>query len=540
MTRRTYFWILWHITFWVVLTFLLYLLFHLPSAEGDGNGDWPYSGSGDWTITTETHVWNETIELDGNLDIMFFPLYFEENVTLTFTGPNREINVWIEEFHVYNSTIRADSPVMWTFAGGFLFLNHSTISDVEGHIALGQSNEWVMHSTFIGDDNYTTAFEVNGDDILFLNNTFENFTDHGIGAYFSDGITVRENTFINITTDLVLYDCTNPIVSNNQDLWYLSITLLDALRQSINAANVYLFDKSNIALTDHVTDSGGTVEWIRIDESDSPVTIVAEKHGNLAETTVSITSSTNVTLIMRDYLPTAIFHTHFFNSFTGLGEDSELLKVFYSVSGGSWVRTSGLWSIQHTLGTSVDVRVMDYYDMTVTTTSIVISNVTDYHLDFSIPLATVHLENTLGLSEFIVHRIGSTAVQNILGTEFRVIAAFEGNSTHLYEVSWENTTTTNPENGTGMFIENGSFSFTAEASNGQDYVLQNVGTHIDPVFDATISSGPTQEWWESKQIQKYLVIAGIISAIILPISIFRTMEWWRRKLEKQTQRRERS
>ncbi len=526
--------------FWTVLTFIVYLAIHIPSVESEGTGDWPYSGSGDWTITTETHVWNETIALDGNLDIMFFPLYFQENVTLTFTGQNREINVWIEEFHAYNSTIRADYPVTWTFAGGFLFLNHTSVSNVEGHIALGQSNEWVMHSTFMGDDSYTTAFEVTGDDILFLNNTFENFTDHGIGSYSTDGITARENTFINITTDLVLYDCTNSIVSNNRDLWYLSITVLDVLRQPINAANVYTFDRDSNALTDHVTDSGGTVEWIRIDEADSPITIVAEKHGNLAETTVSVMSSTNVTLIMRDYLPTATFHTHFFNSFTGLGEDAELLKVYYSVNGDPWVRSSGSWSLQHELGTIVDVRVMDYYNLEISSASVDISNVTDYHLDFSIPLATVHLENTLGLSEFMVHRIGSLISKNILGTEFRVIAAFEGNSTHLYEVSWENTTVTNLENGTGMIIENGSFSFTAEASDGQDYVLQNVGTHIDPVYDATISSGPTQEWWESKKIQKYLVIAGIISAIILPITMFRTMEWWRRKLEKQTQRRKRS
>ena len=88
-----------------------------------------------------------------------------------------------------------------------------------------------------------------------------------------------------------------------------------------------------------------------------------------------------------------------------------------------------------------------------------------------------------------------------------------------------------------MVIENGSFSFTAEASDGKDYVLQNVGTHIDPKYDAIISTPSSAEWWESKQIQKYLVIAGIISAIILPITMFRTMEWWRRKLDQQSRRR---
>ena len=532
MTRRRYYGILWQMLLLAAFAFIIALLLYLPTIRAGGTGDWPYSGSGDWTITTETHVWNETIVLDGNLDVMFVSLYFEENVTLAFIGPNREINVWVDEFHVYNSTIQGENPVMWTFAGGSLFLNHSTIADVDGHIGLGQSDEWIMHSTFISDESYTTAFEVTGSDILFLNNTFENFTDHGIGSYSTDGIEVRENTFVNVTTDLVLYDCTNPTVSDNVDLWYLSVKLLDALRRPISSANLYLFDKDDRLLSGHLTGSGGTIEWILIDEADSPITIVAEKHGNLAESTVSILSSTNVTLIMRDYIPTATFHTHFFNTFTGLGEDAELLKVFYSVNGGSWVRTSGSWSIQHELGIQVDVRVLDYYDMEISSATVMISNVTDYHLDFSIPLATIHLENTLGLDEFSVQRIGSSSSMKILGNEFRVIAAFKGNSTHLYEVSWENSTLTEPENGTEMVIENGSFSFTAEASEGQDYVLQNVGTYIEPKYDAIIST-PSEEWWESKQIQKYLVIAGIISAIILPISIVRTMEWWRKKLERR-------
>ena len=55
------------------------------------------------------------------------------------------------------------------------------------------------------------------------------------------------------------------------------------------------------------------------------------------------------------------------------------------------------------------------------------------------------------------------------------------------------------------------------------------------MYDAVISPS-TQEWWESREVQKYLVIAGIISAIILPITIFRTMEWWKRKLEQKARR----
>ena len=532
MTQRTYLGMLRRLTFWLLFLLAFWTLFLMAHVEGGGTGDWPYPGSGDWTITTETHVWNETITLDGNLDVMYVPLYFEENVTLSFTGPDREINVWVTEFHAYNSTIEAEYSVTWTFAGGALFLNHSSISDVEGHIGLGQSDEWIMHSLFLGDTNYTTAFEVTGNNVLFLNNTFTNFTEHGIGCYSVDNITIRQNTFVNVTTDLVLYDCTNSTVEDTRDLWYLSITLLDALRQPISGARVYLFDRDNKALSDHLTDSDGKVSWLLVDEDDSPITIVAEKHGNLAETTVSILSSTDVTLIMRDYIPTATFHTHFFNTFTGLGEDAELLKVYYRVEDGPWVRTSGTWSLQHALGTEVDVQVRDYYDMTVSDLSVTLSNLTDYHLDFSIPLATVHLENTLGLNEFTVFRHGSEQSIEILGTEFRVIAAYEGNSTILYTVSWKNTTLNHPENGTEMFIENGSFSFTAEASDGDPHILQNVGTYIEPMYEAIISPA-SQEWWESRQVQKYLVIAGIIGAIFLPISIYRSMEWWRKRIEQQ-------
>jgi len=537
MTRRKYLGILRRLIFWMIMLVLFAVLMNLPGSEGGGSGSWPYAGTGDWTITTETHVWNETITVSGNLDIMYVPLYFEENVTLTFTGTDREINVWIDEFHLYNSTVQGEHPVTWTFAGGYLFMNHSTIRDVEGYIGLDQSNEIVIHSTFYGDGNYTTAFEVSGHNILLLNNTFLNFTDHGIGAYSVDNITVRENTFINVTTDVILHDCTNTIVEGNRDFWYLSITLLDALRQPISVANVYLFDKDNDALSNHVTDSAGQVSWLLIDEDDSPITVVTEKHGNLAETTISILSSTYVTLIMRDFIPTATFHVHFFNSFTGLGEDAELLKVYYRKDAGVWIRTSGTWTIQHSLGIMVDIRVMDYYNMTVSEDSITISNLIEYHVDFSIPLATVHLENTLGLNEFTVVRHGSSQTMRIVGNEFRVIADYEGNSTILYTVSWENTTLNDPENDTEMFIENGSFSFTAEASDGRPYILQDVATFLDPEYETVISS-PSSEWWESKKIQKYLVIAGIISAIILPITVVRTMEWWKKKLELQARRME--
>jgi len=519
----------------ILMLLLLVIAVMLTNVEGGGNGDWPYSGSGDWTITTETHVWDETIVLDGNLDIMFADLYFEEGVTLSFTGQNREINVWIEEFHVYNSTIEGEYPVTWTFAGGSLFLNHTTVGDVDGTISLGQNDEWIMHSSFIGDDEFTTAFEVNADNILFLNNTFTNFTDHGIGCYSADSPEIRENTFVNVTTDLILYDCTNVVVQDTTDLWYLSVTLLDALRRPISAGNIYLFDRDENALSDHVTASDGTISWILIDEADSPITIVAEKYGNLAETTVSVLSSMDVTLIMRDYIPTATFHVHFFNSFTGLGEDAELLKVYYRVNSGAWVRTSGSWSLQHALGTLVEVRIRDYYDMLVSDLSVTLSNVTDYHLDVSVPLATVHLEDTLGLNEFTIIRQGSGRSIGILGTEFRVIADFEGNSTILYTVSWRNTTLNHPENGSEMHIGNGSFSFSAEASDGDPYILQNVGTYLEPMYDAVFSPS-SPEWWESRQVQKYLVIAGIVSAIILPITMVRTMEWWKRKLEKKARR----
>ena len=86
-----------------------------------------------------------------------------------------------------------------------------------------------------------------------------------------------------------------------------------------------------------------------------------------------------------------------------------------------------------------------------------------------------------------------------------------------------------------LILRNGSFSFSAEASDGDPYILQNVGTYLEPMYDAVFSPS-SPEWWESRQVQKYLVIAGIVSAIILPITMVRTKEWWKRKLEKKARR----
>jgi len=63
----------------------LVLIIHC--AEGDGHGDYPYSGNGDWTIGKSTYAGNETIEMNGNLIVNNGGSLTLRNVILIFKNP---------------------------------------------------------------------------------------------------------------------------------------------------------------------------------------------------------------------------------------------------------------------------------------------------------------------------------------------------------------------------------------------------------------------------------------------------------------------
>lgn len=87
------------ITNYVCFALILASLLSISPApvEAGGNGDFPPPGTGDWIITTDTEVWNETILLKGNLTVEYGATLTFRNVTLIMDS---EVGgTTIEEFY---------------------------------------------------------------------------------------------------------------------------------------------------------------------------------------------------------------------------------------------------------------------------------------------------------------------------------------------------------------------------------------------------------------------------------------------------------
>ncbi len=73
----------------ILLMLLVFVVIGMvpDNVRGGGSGDYPPPASGDWTITTDTVVWNETIILKGNLTVEYGATLTFKNVTLIVDSP---------------------------------------------------------------------------------------------------------------------------------------------------------------------------------------------------------------------------------------------------------------------------------------------------------------------------------------------------------------------------------------------------------------------------------------------------------------------
>ncbi|MCK4615050.1 MAG: carboxypeptidase regulatory-like domain-containing protein [Thermoplasmata archaeon] len=609
---------------YIVLILCAYLLY-IEVCEGGGSGDYPYSGSGDWTINQETHIWNESYDISGDLNINR-PLYLEENVTLRFTGSNPHIII-DDGFHIYNSTVEGTNLTQWATWDGELFFNHSVVRNVKEFPNNWRENFTAQHSIFYGGGGYYRGiYHQNfpqiqqAQNLTFFNNSFFNFTGYAI--YLEPGCnntTIKNNRFVSCENDMFTYNSTNLTIEGNQYLWYLNIKVINQTAVPVPNATITITNKTGTLLYDLKTNQTGCRSWILINEADNDIRIVASKNNSVLNITLPITHTqtlnitlnisapadyylANITFVDDDYTPlegatimiydqysnqvhnatlgstgrisanlpiadnstyftievffngkyayreywpdlgatTYVFtefkihkasiDIHFYNSFTGLGEDSELLRVYYREDGGSWQRSSDTFNIIHETGKVINIEVKDYFNISIATHTLTLSNLIKYHIDFSIPLATIHLENTLGLNKFTVIRQGATSKVQVIGNEFRVIAAPLGNSTIIYLVSWDDTYVHAPNNGTRVLIRNNSFSFPAEASESNPHIVRDLSGHIEAQWEEVITPSAGPEWWEDARVRKGLVIIGVFAAIAFLYARYR---WVKERLRRR-------
>ncbi|MFQ5978854.1 MAG: nitrous oxide reductase family maturation protein NosD [Candidatus Heimdallarchaeota archaeon] len=203
---------------------------HFPSVESQlsekkgsqrlkllgGSGDYIPPTSGDWSITTDTIVYDAIITLNGSLVIQNGANLTLQNVTLrmncTFDG---EYNITVHNGAGLtisgNSTVTALDPSdAWflnVITGSTLQLENSTFSfagwDWSNHgVRIKTNGARVINSTFR--NNFYGLYFTQANNSLIANNTFTNSSGSGISLDSSNDAIISGNTLINTTWGISL------------------------------------------------------------------------------------------------------------------------------------------------------------------------------------------------------------------------------------------------------------------------------------------------------------------------------------------------
>lgn len=198
-----------------------------PNTEGEGHGDYPPPTQGDWIVNNETRVANETIFMEGLLNVTDGASLTMENVKLIFnssTTYNPRIYVeWGAELFIINSNITS-TRTLYTFeANGNLVIEGSSLSHIDGGIRLNMGNYTISNSTLFNNPQYAVLcfggeglyYNSSLSKVVLINNTFHsNYC--GLLVSFFENPYLLNNTFINNEWGIISQVFGSPyMVSNN-------------------------------------------------------------------------------------------------------------------------------------------------------------------------------------------------------------------------------------------------------------------------------------------------------------------------------------
>ena len=249
--------------------------------------------------------------------------------------------------------------------------------------------------------------------------------------------------------------------------WYLSLRVIDEDELPVSGASVNITNVTGIVGFVGTTDSTGWIRDITIPEYNAtdteihyfnPYTINAQKAGALGSVAVNVTGiQDDVILTIYQTDLTSTVWVNIYNQFTNLGVIDELLKLEFSYDGTNWTRIPEKHMVFAYSGASVHLRLLDFLNQTVASTTKVLS-LGDVYWDAPVPLLTFHLEPQYDVDEFTFTRNGEEV--GFFGNEITVLGGLYGDETIIYELSWK-AKEIELEDGTNWTIVPGSINLTA-------------------------------------------------------------------------------
>ena len=156
-------------------------------AIAEGNGDFPPPAEGDWVISQQTNVSDETVYMNGNIFIKSGGTLYLENVDLIFNSTrNGEFRLDVQnggKLIMYNSTVDRGTE----FAYGFRMMDGGSLRVENSEFHHCGYNAW----------NYY-GLTLYGNDAVVRNNLFQQGY-MGVYSYVATGQEISGNSFINNT-----------------------------------------------------------------------------------------------------------------------------------------------------------------------------------------------------------------------------------------------------------------------------------------------------------------------------------------------------
>jgi len=507
----------------------------------------------------DTTIENNTIDdgMDGIISSTAVGVRITENVITNLS--NNAVTFYGSGFdaRVDNNTLdgagNGDLGI-WTFllSSGDLIVENNTITDwTNGGVDTVDAGALVHYNNIsfckVGLNLYQSSISRENrlwnnswgiklhDDIPSTNDSIYNSTYYDIKSY--DGISTLTNTSFE---EYLPSADSNDIIAVR---YYLDVRVVDQASQPVDSATVTVDNEAGTRIYTRTTGADGWTRWMIVGDFNAtsaavthynPYTITGTKDSQEGQVTVNLSgASRSVVLKIASFSQRRSIHVNIFNAYNGLGLIEELLVLEFSLDGVNWTRsdTKDL-DLEYVWGGTVQLRLKDFYNVTVSTVSLDMDSptapatdpegitrqgVSEIFWDASIPILTINVDPPYDLNDWILELNGEEVGFSKKGSaiQIRVLGGLKGDMTHRYILRWPKQPIV-IDNGT-VNVSAGQWNITAEGDEtrkiGHISVLPTM--KLAPDYEAS-KPAKSSEYSFFDFLQEYwLTVASMAIAIIV-------------------------
>jgi len=500
--------------------------------EIDGGMDGVLASSAKRVRITENEINNSS-----NNAIMFYGTGFDGRVdNNTLDGVNYgDFGVWTFLLSSGNLIVENNTISNWTSSGvdtvdAGALVQYNNVSYCKVGLNLYQNS--ISRENRLWNNSW--GIKLHGD-IPSTNDTIYNSTYYDIKSY--DGISTLTNTS---------FEEYLPSVDSNDIItvrYYLDVQVVDQTNQPVDGATVTVDNEAGTRIYTKTTGADGWTRWMIIGDFNAtsaavthynPYTITGTKDGQEGQVEVNLSgASRTVVLQIASFSQRRSIHVNIFNAYTGLGLIEELLVLQFSTDGVNWIRSdSNDLDLQYVYGGTVQLRLKDFYNVSVATVSfemdsptapatdpegITRQGISEIFWDASIPILTINIDPPYELNDWILELNGEEIGFSKRGSaiQIQVLGGLKGDQTHRYILRWprqpiviDNVTRN---------VSAGQWNITAEGDETRKigHISVMPAMKLSPDYEAS-KPAKTSEYSFFDFLQEYwLTVASMAIAVIV-------------------------